>query len=290
MGSTTDAPAAATDAKADTERGAPTGIADVQRDITYGRDPRLKLDLYLPIRPNGAALVAIHGGGWWLGDKTEQADLASSLTAAGYLVAAPNYRLANGAAGLNLYPTQVEDLLGSIAWLRQNGPAFDRSRIGVIGGSSGGNLALEMAIAAGLPAASWSGLIDLAGFVARHGDAQPHKLLIDSPVSGTSVDQGGADPGYYKWLLFNLLGPDLVGLNRATPIGRISSSTGPVLFANSLAELVPPEEALLAAAALTAAGVPSSILLFEGSRHAAAYAADALPETLRFFAHHLAQP
>ncbi|MDR2453742.1 MAG: alpha/beta hydrolase fold domain-containing protein [Bifidobacteriaceae bacterium] len=261
---------------------------EVQRDLAYGPDPRHRLDLYRPARPNGALLVDVHGGGWVQGDKSKEAALATRLSDAGYLVAAPNYRFADGQAGVALYPAQVDDLLAAVNWLKAaDAVAFDRARIGAIGGSSGGNLAFELAISLGVPGASWSGLLDLAGFMARHGDAVPHRVVIDDSRPSAEIDQGGADPGYYKWLLFNLLGPGLDGIGVATPINRVTAATGPMLFANSMAELVPPEEMLIAASALAGAGVPVRTVLLEGSRHAGAYIDDIFVETLRFFDHYL---
>jgi acetyl esterase/lipase len=261
--------------------------ANVDRDLAYGPDPSQRADVYHPQAPNGALIVNIHGGGWWQGDKSKEEAISQRFAQAGFTVAAINYRLADGAAGVNLYPTQAEDVISAIDWLRSSVLSFSRERVGAFGGSSGGNLALEAAIRAGVPAASWSGLLDLAGFMARHGDAEPHKVEIDPAAAGAAVDQGGADPGYYKWLLFNLLGPELDNLDAATPVGRIAPGTGPCLLANSLAELVPPEECLIAASALVKAGVAARVLTFEGARHATGYAADAFTETVCFFKHYL---
>jgi acetyl esterase/lipase len=264
-----------------------TQTATVDRDLAYGPDPRNQLDVYYPHSPNGALLLAIHGGGWFQGDKAKQAPLAAAFSDAGYLVVAPNYRFADGAAGKNLYPAQVDDLLTAAEWLKGSALGFDRKRMGAIGASTGGNLAFELALSLGWPGASWSGLIDLAGFMARHGDAEPHKVVADESAPSAAIDQGGADPGYYKWLLFNLLGPGVAGLDVATPISRISRTTGPMFMANSMDELVPREEILIAGAALAYASVPSRLILLEGSRHGEAYMADVLTETLRFFEHYL---
>jgi acetyl esterase/lipase len=257
-------------------------------DLAYGPDPRHRLDVYHPAEPNGALLVDIHGGGWFQGDKSKEEALAARFSDAGYLVAAPNYRFADGGAGANLYPAQVDDMLAAVNWLKGEAAlAFDRSKIGAVGGSSGGNLAFELALSLGVPGVSWSGLLDLAGFMARHGDATPHKVAMDGSAPSARLDQGGADPGYYKWLVFNLLGPDLDGLDVATPIGRVTPAAGPMLFANSLNELVPPEEALIAATVMMRAGVPTRTILFEGQRHAAGYIDDVFEETLRFLGHYL---
>ncbi|MDR2373265.1 MAG: alpha/beta hydrolase [Bifidobacteriaceae bacterium] len=137
--------------------------ATVERDLAYGPDPRQRLDAYHPAAPNGAMILMIHGGGWWQGDKSKEAAVARRLADAGYLVAVPNYRFADGRRGVNLYPAQVEDVLAALAFARARGPEV--RRVGAFGGSSGGNLALEVAIARGVPAASWSGLLDLAGFI-----------------------------------------------------------------------------------------------------------------------------
>jgi acetyl esterase/lipase len=266
---------------------AKTAAADttVERDLIYGPDPRQRLDVYQPSQPNGALVLMVHGGGWWQGDKSKEEGVARRFAGAGYLVAVPNYRFADGGAGTGLYPAQADDVAAALDWTRRSALSFRRA--GAFGASSGGNLALELAISRSVPAASWSGLLDLAGFMARHGDAEPHRVVIDESAPSAAIDQGGADPGYYKWLLFNLLGPGLDRLDEATPIRRVGPTTGPVLMANSMDELVPREEPLIAAQALAAAGVPSRVLLFEGSRHATAFLADALPETLRFFAHYL---
>ncbi|MDR2379840.1 MAG: alpha/beta hydrolase [Bifidobacteriaceae bacterium] len=259
----------------------------VNKDLAYGPDLKHKLDVYYPPVANGAMILVIHGGGWWQGDKSKEEAVARRFAEAGYLAVVPNYRFAGGAdgSGTNLYPTQADDVLRAVDWAETSVLTFQR--FGAFGGSSGGNLALEIAIRRGAPAASWSGLVDLAGFMKRHGDAAPHRVVIDESTPGAAIDQGGADPGYYKWLLFNLLGPGLERLDEATPLRRISPTTGPVLLANSMDELVPREEPVEVASALVKAGVPTRVLLFEGSRHATGYLADALPETLRFFDHYL---
>jgi acetyl esterase/lipase len=256
-------------------------------DLVYGPDPAHHLDLYEPPAPAQAAIVDIHGGGWWTGDKSSETRLASALAAAGYLVVAPDYRLADGASRRNLYPTQVEDISLALTWLRESNLAFDRSRIGVVGTSSGGNLAVETGLRHGVPAASWSGLLDLDGFLWDHPGVVPKRIDPAELNSPAGVDQGGANDSYYAWLVGNLLGGELTHAAAATPIHRVTASSGPMFLANSLAELVPAKEVSLMMSALIRAGIPAEAMVLPGSRHAEAYLPDALPATMAFFTRYL---
>jgi acetyl esterase/lipase len=82
----------------------------VERDITYcTRDGvELKMDLYRPEEPNGAAVLYIHGGGWTSGSKTGGigSEMWAELLGRGHLVAAIDYRLAPEYQ----FPAQMEDV------------------------------------------------------------------------------------------------------------------------------------------------------------------------------------
>jgi acetyl esterase/lipase len=258
------------------------------RDIAYGPDPRHRLDLYTPEGKPRGAIVDLHGGGWWTGDKGGQQQLAAALAGAGYLVAAPNYRLADGAAKVNLYPTQIEDVGAVLGWLRAADLDFDRKRIGAVGMSSGGNLAVEAGLRHGIPAAAWSGLLDLDGFLADHPATAPKRVDPGAGHVGAEIDQTGPNDPYYLWLIGNLLGGDLTFAAEASPIHRVSAAAaGPMYLAGSLAELVPAKEIALMSGALIGAGIPVETLVLAGQRHAAGYFADALPGTLAFLARYV---
>ena len=111
------------------------GVADEDRT----------LDLYLPAGVAGGtspALVYVHGGGFTGGDKAKGSGLAEipALAARGYVVASANYRLAPE----HLFPAPIEDVKCAVRYLRANAETLgvDPSRIGIWGGSAGGNLAL----------------------------------------------------------------------------------------------------------------------------------------------------
>ena len=90
-----------------------------EKDIPYGDKPYQKLDLYLPKAPganNGTLVVFIYGGGWTTGSKEQYFFVADALTSAGYAVAIPDYiKYPQG-----VFPSFVEDIALSIAWLSDN--------------------------------------------------------------------------------------------------------------------------------------------------------------------------
>ncbi|MDR1087855.1 MAG: alpha/beta hydrolase [Coriobacteriales bacterium] len=262
-------------------------MSTVTNDVAYGPDPLQTLDVYQPEQANGAALIDIHGGGWWFGDKAKDAGLATRLAQAGYLVFAVNYRLADSETRQNLYPTAVDDVQSAFAWVKSSAYEFDRSRIGFIGGSSGGNLAVEASLLSGAPAVSWSGLLDLEGFMARHEATVPEKRLLSELAASSSIDQNGSDDPYYKWVVLNYLGQDTTLLHEATPIHRVTSAAGPMFLANSLKEFVPVDEPTTMQQALSAAGIPSRTVILQGTRHAEAYLSDVWAATLDFLAYYL---
>ena len=88
----------------------------VEKDLAYGRQDHQKLDLYLPDTPgpNSTTLVVfVYGGAWTAGTKEQYYFVADALTSAGYVVAIPDYIKYPNA----VFPTFVEDIALSIAWL-----------------------------------------------------------------------------------------------------------------------------------------------------------------------------
>ncbi|MDR3136501.1 MAG: alpha/beta hydrolase [Coriobacteriales bacterium] len=264
------------------------GTTHIEREtFAYGNDPFQVLDLYQPSTPNGAAIIDIHGGGWVQGSRLKEERMATRFAQAGYLVVAPDYRLADGLDKAT-YPAQVDDMLSVYQWLKAlDRPGFNGQRIGAFGSSSGGNLSVELAVRVGIPAASWSGLLDLEGFMKSHLDTIPKRAIIDDNAPSASIDQGGPNDAYYKWLVINLLDGDLTLLHEATVINRVDAQTGPLFLANSTDELVPIGELLSMAQAATAARRPFWSTIIPGSAHAMGYYNQTIEPTLDFFAVYL---
>ena len=108
----------------------------------------------LPIRtytPEGKGplpvIVYYHGGGWVLADKAVYDGGARGLAKeAGAIVVSVDYRRAPEAK----FPAQYDDSVATYKWVAQNAASFngDPKRLAVAGESAGGNLAVEVALAA----------------------------------------------------------------------------------------------------------------------------------------------
>jgi arylformamidase len=119
----------------------------VERDVTYGTDPKQRFDVYIPARASHApVLFLVHGGGWRIGDKAARAVVENKVarwTRAGFIVISTNYRLLPGTDPI----AQAEDVARAISLAQRRLPAWggDPDRIVLVGHSSGAHLAALLA-------------------------------------------------------------------------------------------------------------------------------------------------
>lgn len=112
-------------------------------NVVYTRvkDWEGKMDLYLPPKEKGLApvLINIHGGGWNKGVKESQTGF-NTFFKEDFAVANIAYRLTGQATA----PAAVEDVRCALIYLIKNAAELniDVNRIVIMGGSSGGHLAL----------------------------------------------------------------------------------------------------------------------------------------------------
>ena len=111
---------------------------DVSRDISYGNDPRHRLDIYTPM--HGAAspypvMIFIPGGGFIRGDKADRENFGQRFAREGFAVVVANYRLAPA----HVWPAGAEDVTRVYQWVRDNAArlGFDPARILLAGESAG---------------------------------------------------------------------------------------------------------------------------------------------------------
>ena len=173
----------------------PVRHAEVERlrDIRYARVAgiNLKLDVYRHrSRPTHCpTLLQIHGGGWVIGTKNEQAlPLMLQLASHGWVCITADYRLSPHAT----FPDHLIDLKRAIQWIREHGAEYGANPdfLVVTGGSAGGHLAALVALTANDPEyqpgfeqvdTSVHGCVPFYGvydFTNRHG-LWPHEALTE---------------------------------------------------------------------------------------------------------------
>jgi acetyl esterase/lipase len=114
-------------------------------DIPYADGARRKLDVYQPRVADGAPVVAFfYGGRWSSGAKGLYRIFAGALTARGYVVVIPDYRLYPDVK----FPAFVEDGAMAVRWTRDNIAKFggDPHRLFVMGHSAGAYIAAMLAL------------------------------------------------------------------------------------------------------------------------------------------------
>jgi arylformamidase len=141
--------------------------ADCRLGLRYGDGPFESLDLF-PTRRSGApVLVFIHGGYWRSLDKSDFSFVAPAFTAAGALVAVPNYALCP-AVSIEQISWQLVHALQWL-WCHAADHAGDPQRIAVVGHSAGGHLATMLLscrwkqVADDLPAQLVGGAMSISG-------------------------------------------------------------------------------------------------------------------------------
>jgi acetyl esterase len=93
------------------------------------------------------AMMHFHGGGFYMGNGyVTDSPVVQQVNRVGMVVFSVDYRLAPE----NPYPAGLDDCYRALQWVAENADRFkvDRTRIGVMGGSAGGNLAAAVALKA----------------------------------------------------------------------------------------------------------------------------------------------
>jgi len=126
---------------------APRGIR-IDRNLPYAASDgkMLALDLYRPAHAGPhPTIVLVYGGAWIFGQRSDLADLAARLAAAGFTTVVVDYRK----APRYRFPTQLDDVRAGIRALAVHARAWDvdPSKVGICGFSAGGELALLAAYA-----------------------------------------------------------------------------------------------------------------------------------------------
>jgi acetyl esterase/lipase len=272
---------------------APEGVS-IEKDLTYLTPDRAeKLDLYQPTtRAAGVkspAIVIIHGGGWTSGDKGAQREFitGTTLALAGYVCVSVEYCKTG-----QRWPTNLLDCKNAVRWLRVNAGKFaiDPDRIGVIGGSAGGHLALMVAYTSGEqalePTSPYPGVSDrVSACVDMYGPAN----LISRHVANPD---GSSGPSLHENVLVKASREDAPEAWKLTsPIFHITKDSPPTLIIHGEADTtVVKDQSLELDQALAAAGIEHRLRLVPKAGHGFALQTkdfDLRMEVVAFFDQHL---
>jgi acetyl esterase/lipase len=117
-----------------------------ETDVTFRtlEHGELVATLYRPAAAAIAAVVEVHGGAWTSGDRSMNAAIARHLAANGIAVLSVDFRMPPEAT----YPLTVTDVAAGLRWMRTHSTDVGTvpSRVGLLGTSSGGHLALLAAL------------------------------------------------------------------------------------------------------------------------------------------------
>jgi acetyl esterase/lipase len=235
-------------------------------NIKYGVTDQETADLYLLNKGINPVVVFIHGGAWQAGDKSEYAgSYAEMFALAGFDVVSINYRLANYSDPTTQWNAQLQDVQLAIRWLRQYASILriDPNRIGALGESAGGHLALFLGSLKG-SVSNLSGGIDRSTFF-------PHQ----SPKVTAVVDMFGptdlTQTAIYSWVaplaLFSgrsyFQVPNLYW--KASPIFVLGKETAPTCIVQGTSDtVVPLYLSLVLRGKLSSLGVPNEWIPYIG--------------------------
>ncbi len=223
----------------------------------------LKLDLYLPGEGEGPfpGLVFVHGGGWAFADRTEFLAHAAHMASNGFVGAAVEHRLSPAHA----FPAALHDVKAAVRWLRAHADAYnvDPMRIGVVGGSSGGNLAALLGTTGGMDQLEGSDN-------AEYSSAVQAVAAFGAPTDLAGIWNNGGG----EWIR-NVtayvgaaypMDPELWA--RASPISYVSPSSAPFLLLHGTEDIdVPFTQSQHMRDALLDAGVHAELFTAAGADH-----------------------
>ncbi|CCH87623.1 Esterase/lipase-like protein [Modestobacter italicus] len=243
--------------------------------VAVGYRP-LQLDLWVPDSATPPPLVVwVHGGGFMFGDRRylpetlKPNQVFDALLEAGLAVATIDYRHALEAP----FPAQLHDAKAAVRYLRAHAGELGIStgRIGVAGESAGAHIAALVGLTAHRP--------DLEGTHGVLGEFSTVDVVVDwyGPADLETMPRVALPPSIAAKLPPEMATPPEDHLTRglegaaradASPVTHVTPDAPPFLLVHGTADwLVPYAQSEQLHAALTAAGVSSTLVPVEGAEH-----------------------
>ena len=167
------------------DQAAPYEVEETDVPFARAEGQELQARIY---RPRGeadiplAALVDVHGGAWSRGDRLTGAFHGRALAASGLLVVSLDFRQGSEAK----HPAASADIAAGARYVRANAQRLgvDPRRIGIVGSSSGGQLALLAGVKPGAPEHAGTPIVRADGSLdAGPGDESVAFILALYPVA-----------------------------------------------------------------------------------------------------------
>lgn len=284
-------------------------------------DCEIGADVYAPAAPEPRPVVVwIHGGALIMGSRANLSeDQRDRYLRAGYAVVSIDYRLAPETK----LPEIVEDLQDALRWVREAGQGLfgaDTARIGVVGHSAGGYLALMSGLCVRpRPRAvvSFYGYGDIVGeWYSRPDPYYCQQPMVSSEEAHQGVGHGCptatptgeiAEEGRARFYLYcrqrGLWPREVSGhhpegdpgfFRRFCPVANVTSDYPPALLLHGDRDTdVPYQQSVMVADALRAAGVEHELVSIPGGDHGfdrspPAGGPDPWPLVMAFLRKHLA--
>ncbi len=233
-------------------------------DIPYSRanSIELRLDIAHPAGGEGPfpAVVVLYGGAWRVGNKWGNRPTLIEFARRGYVAIAPQYRH----CPRDVFPAQVHDVKAAVRWLRSHAAEYrvDVDHVGAMGFSSGGHLSLMLGT---------TGPEDgLEGDVPPGSPSSKVQAVVNyfGPSDLTATDVPDISVGLVR---------DFLGANplerrdltaKASPLTYLTRDDAPTLgFHGTRDHLVPFDQSMRLAEAMTRVGVPGRVELIVGAGH-----------------------
>ena len=272
--------------EADTKKAA-TPALKRDYDVVYTKagEQELKLDIARPAADGEGlpTVIVIHGGGWRGGNKESNRRILDMFAEKGYVAVSPQYRLVPKA----IFPAQVHDVKAAVRWCKANAGKYriDPDRIGAMGFSAGGHLALMLGVTT-----------DKDGLEGNLPPTGPNTKIraVVNYFGPTDLD-GDDIPDLSKPIVEALVGGPIKDkkkeVSQASPLDFITEDDGPILtFQGTKDPLVPHTQAYKLADAMTAKNVKGRVALYVGDGHGWEGIETTFEEADEFLQKHLAKP
>jgi len=235
--------------------------------VVYARygQREMQLDLWKPKTASQPllAIICIHGGGWYKGERSNMANLAQALAAKGFVAATISYRLSGEAK----FPAAIQDCKAAVRFLRANAAKFgiDAKAIGVAGLSAGGHLAALLTTSGGVKDLEGDGGHADTSSAVQAGIAMGAQSDLESPRIGEL--SGKPDDPFYRTFLGDSQAAIPQTYALASPRHHLDKTDPPLLFmAGELDDAS--THADEARADLEKLGIPTGLVLIPQAPHA----------------------